>query len=115
MTLGVASFLEDVKSISRVVCSDRLVSIRQFGSVVDGQYKTGISDIDFIVLVTDDCSQETIDRLRSELVQLEAEHMSPVSAKSVLFNAFLHLERLFSGRTLCSQVHSREPAVFPVD
>src|SRR6266849_4525623 len=70
----VSGFLDDVKRVSRTVCGDRLVSIRQFGSVIDGQYKSGLSDIDFIVLVTDDCSLETMDNLRNELVRLEAEH-----------------------------------------
>src|SRR5260370_30559291 len=57
-----------------MVCGDHLVSIRQFGSVTDGQYKPGISDIDFIVVVTDDCAPETMDKLRSELAVLETKH-----------------------------------------
>ena len=74
MAASVSGFLEDVKSICRLVCGDHLVSIRQFGSVTDGQYKPGISDIDFIVLVTDDCPSETMDKLRSELARLETKH-----------------------------------------
>ena len=71
---GVSDFLEEVKRVSRAVCGDRLVSIRQFGSVTDGQYRHGISDIDFIVLVRDDCPREVALHLRRELVRLEAEH-----------------------------------------
>ncbi len=74
VTASVSGFIDDVKSISRAVCGDRLVSIRQFGSVIDGYYKPGISDVDFIVLVTDDCSLETMNALRSELARLEAQH-----------------------------------------
>ena len=70
----VSGFLEEVKRVSRAVCGDRLVSIRQFGSVTDDQYRHGISDIDFIVLVKDDCPREVTDHLRRELVRLEAEH-----------------------------------------
>src|SRR5690348_632027 len=71
---SVSDFLENVKNICRMVCGHHLVSIRQFGSVTDGQYKPGISDIDFIVLVTDDCPLETMDKLRSELGRLETKH-----------------------------------------
>ena len=71
---GVSGFLEEVKRVSRSVCGDRLVSIRQFGSIADGQYRHGISDIDFIVLVRDDCPREVADHLRRELVRLETEH-----------------------------------------
>ncbi len=74
MVASVSGFLDEVKEISRAVCGDRLVSIRQFGSVIEGQYRPGVSDIDFIVLVTDDCSLETMDALRSELARLEAQH-----------------------------------------
>jgi predicted nucleotidyltransferase len=69
---GVSGFLEAVKSTSLAVCGDHLVSIRQFGSIIDGEYKPGISDVDFIVLATDDCSLETVDSLRNRLIQLEA-------------------------------------------
>ena len=96
---SVSGFLEDVKSICRMVCGDHLVSIRQFGSVIDGQYKPGISDIDFIVLVTDDCPLETMDKLRSELARLETKHnvagLRQVSA----------LQRVIASRTALFKSH----------
>ena len=67
----VPSFLVRVKRISHETCGDRLVSIRQFGSVLDGQYREGLSDIDVIILVSDDCHPDAMESLRRQLVQLE--------------------------------------------
>ncbi len=114
MISSVSGFLEDVKSVCRKECGDHLVSIRQFGSVIDGQYKPGISDIDFIVLVTDDCPQETMDRLRSELAGLETEHnvaglrqvsavQRVIASRTALFKSHF----VFHRSTLETQQYSR--------
>lgn len=99
MAAGVSDFLEDVRSASRVVCGNRLVSIRQFGSVIDGQYNPGISDIDFIVLVTDDCSLGTMNALRIELARLEAQH------NVAGFNQVGAVQRVVASRTALFKSH----------
>jgi len=114
MAASVSGFLDDVKSLCRMACGDHLVSIRQFGSVTDGQYKPGISDIDFIVLVTDDCPLETMDKLRSELVRLETKHnvaglrqLSAVQRVIASRTALFKSHFVFHRSTLETQQYSR--------
>jgi len=111
---SVSGFLEDVEGICRMVCGDHLVSIRQFGSVIDGYYKPGISDVDFIVLVTDDCPPETMDKLRSELVRLETKHnvaglrqVSAVQRVVASHTALFKSHFVFHRSTLETQQYSR--------
>ncbi len=74
MDTTVERFLERLKSLSRELCGNQLVSIRQFGSAVDEEYREGVSDVDVVILVSDECSKNVMDNLRRRLVGLETEH-----------------------------------------
>src|SRR5437588_12079501 len=67
----VSAFLEEVKDICAMVCKDELVSIRLFGSVLDGSYRPGVSDIDFLVIVKDSFDPSSLKQLRNQLLELE--------------------------------------------
>lgn len=93
-----------MKTIAQNTCGDSLVSIRQFGSVLDGEYKQGTSDIDIIILVNDACSTRLMETLREQLVQLEIEfdvagfhQLGPfqraVTSRTALFKSHFVLHR----------------------
>jgi predicted nucleotidyltransferase len=66
-------FLGKIENTCRRLCGEYLVSIRLFGSVVDGLFVRGTSDVDFMVIVRDDCPNEIMDHLRLALLRLELE------------------------------------------
>ena len=58
------SYLESVVALARR--TDEVVSVVVFGSLVSGGFSEG-SDVDLIVVVSDDCSQKTLGRLNAIL------------------------------------------------
>src|SRR5215467_12948979 len=92
----VSRFLEGVEKVSRSMCERHLVSIRQFGSTVDAEYRPGFSDIDIIVLVSDGCPPGMMQNLRDRLGILEAEfNIASVRSVGAVQRAFISRTALF--------------------
>ncbi len=95
----VTGFLADVKHACVAICEDQLVSLRLFGSLVDCHYRPGISDVDFLVLVKDDCPVQLMNQLRAELLRLELIHNIADARKAGT------LQRAIISRTLFFRSH----------
>jgi predicted nucleotidyltransferase len=84
----IVPFLQEALRISQDVCGDGFLSLRAFGSVLDGTYVPKSSDIDLLVVVKKSCPDEVLDRLSNELWKLEVKNnVAGVSSSGTLFAA----------------------------
>lgn len=70
----VESFIEEAINNAKNTCGKYLCSVQLFGGLVKGQFSKGVSDVDLLFIVTDDCPLETVRRLEHELEKLEIKY-----------------------------------------
>jgi predicted nucleotidyltransferase len=82
-------FLQQVSQKSLEICGEHFLSLRVFGSALDGEYTPGSSDIDFLVVVKDSCPDAVLDGLSRELLKLEIKNnIAGIAKAGPVFAAF---------------------------
>ena len=90
-------YLDKVIELSASECGNHLFSVVLFGSAVKGEYKEGVSDIDLMVVVSDETPKPVLEHLGSRLEGLEAAS-GPMRNRS-------HFLWVFASRTALFRSH----------
>ena len=70
----VESFIGEAITNAKNICGKYLSSIQIFGGLVKDQFCRGVSDVDLMFIVADDCPLETVRELENRLKELEIKY-----------------------------------------
>jgi len=93
----VRDYVRRVVQRSVTICGAHLRSVVLFGSAARGQFSKDISDIDVILVVSDDTPNQVVRKLDTELERFE-ENQGPMKHRS-------HFLKLFSYKTALFRSH----------
>ena len=91
---------------SQTLCGSRLRSVILFGSAAIGQFSEGISDVDLVLVVSDETPKQLVEKLDSELQRFEENH-GPVRQRSRFLKAFAYRTALFRSHFIVREVTLR--------
>lgn len=84
------------------ICGARLRAVLLFGSVASGQFEEGVSDIDLILVVSDETESQVFAQLESALRQLETAY-GPLKNRGHFLNTFASRTALFKSHFIIRQ------------
>lgn len=90
----VREHVQQVIQKSVAICGGHLRSVVLFGSAARGQFSEGVSDVDLILVVSDDTPNHVVRKLDTELERFE-ENQGPMKHRSHFLKVFAYKTALF--------------------
>jgi len=90
----VREHVQQVIQTSVTICGVHLRSVVLFGSAARGQFSEGVSDVDLILVVSDDTPNQVVRKLDTELERFEATK-GPMKHRSHFLKVFAYKTALF--------------------